>query len=36
VGLQFVASAGNDLAVIQAAQAFQAHTDWHKRHPHLA
>jgi aspartyl-tRNA(Asn)/glutamyl-tRNA(Gln) amidotransferase subunit A len=35
VGLQFVASGGNDLAVIQTARAFQAHTDWHKKHPHL-
>jgi len=33
VGLQFVARAGDDIAVIQAARAFQLHTDWHKRHP---
>jgi aspartyl-tRNA(Asn)/glutamyl-tRNA(Gln) amidotransferase subunit A len=32
-GLQFVARAGDDMAVIQAAQTFQQHTDWHKRHP---
>lgn len=35
VGLQFVARAGNDLTVIQAARTFQAHTDWHRRHPSL-
>jgi aspartyl-tRNA(Asn)/glutamyl-tRNA(Gln) amidotransferase subunit A len=35
VGLQFVAGAGDDLAVIQTARAFQAHTDWHKKHPRL-
>jgi aspartyl-tRNA(Asn)/glutamyl-tRNA(Gln) amidotransferase subunit A len=35
VGLQFVARAGDDLAVIQAARAYQAHTDWHRRHPSL-
>src|SRR5713101_5047346 len=32
-GLQFVARAGDDLAVIQAARIFQQHTEWHKRHP---
>jgi aspartyl-tRNA(Asn)/glutamyl-tRNA(Gln) amidotransferase subunit A len=36
VGLQFVARAGDDLAVIQAARTFQNHTDWHRRHPKLA
>jgi aspartyl-tRNA(Asn)/glutamyl-tRNA(Gln) amidotransferase subunit A len=35
VGLQFVARAGDDAAVIQAARTFQQHTDWHKRHPKL-
>src|SRR6202158_1525720 len=35
VGLQFVARAGDDFAVIQAARTFQAHTDWHHRHPKL-
>jgi len=35
VGIQFVARAGDDFAVIQAARTFQAHTDWHKRHPKL-
>lgn len=35
VGLQFMARAGDDLAVIQAARTFQLHTDWHKCHPHV-
>ena len=35
VGLQFVAKAGNDLAVIRAARTFQQHTDWHRRHPKI-
>jgi aspartyl-tRNA(Asn)/glutamyl-tRNA(Gln) amidotransferase subunit A len=35
VGLQFVARAGDDYAVIQAGRTFQAHTDWHKRHPKI-
>jgi Asp-tRNA(Asn)/Glu-tRNA(Gln) amidotransferase A subunit family amidase len=35
VGLQFVAKAGDDIAVIQAARTFQQHTDWHKRHPKI-
>jgi aspartyl-tRNA(Asn)/glutamyl-tRNA(Gln) amidotransferase subunit A len=34
-GLQFIARAGDDIAVIQAARTFQQHTDWHKRHPKL-
>ena len=33
VGLQFMARAGDDLGVIQAARTFQLYTDWHKRHP---
>ncbi|MGB7284061.1 MAG: amidase [Candidatus Acidiferrum sp.] len=33
VGLQFVGRAGDDFAVIKAARTFQAHTDWHRRHP---
>ena len=33
VGLHFMARAGNDAAVIQAARAFQQHTDWHRRRP---
>jgi aspartyl-tRNA(Asn)/glutamyl-tRNA(Gln) amidotransferase subunit A len=35
VGLQFVARAGDDSAVLQAARMFQLHTDWHKRHPKI-
>jgi aspartyl-tRNA(Asn)/glutamyl-tRNA(Gln) amidotransferase subunit A len=35
LGLQFVARAGDDAAVIQAARMFQQHTDWHKRHPKI-
>ena len=35
VGLQFVARAGDDLAVIQAARTFQQHTEWHKSHPKI-
>jgi Asp-tRNA(Asn)/Glu-tRNA(Gln) amidotransferase A subunit family amidase len=35
VGLQFVGKAGDDTAVIQAGRTFQAHTDWHKRHPKI-
>jgi aspartyl-tRNA(Asn)/glutamyl-tRNA(Gln) amidotransferase subunit A len=34
-GLQFVARAGDDIVVIQAARTFQQHTDWHKRHPKI-
>jgi len=33
VGLQFVARAGNDFAVIQAAHSYQQRTDWHRKHP---
>ena len=36
VGLQFVARAGDDFAVIQAAHTFQLHTDWHRKHPKLS
>lgn len=35
VGLQFLARAGDDIAVIQAARTFQLHTDWHRKHPKL-
>ena len=35
MGLQFVARAGNDLAVLQAGRIFQQATDWHRRHPSL-
>lgn len=33
IGLQFVARAGDDIAVIQAARTFQLHTEWHHKHP---
>jgi len=36
VGLQFVAKASNDLAVIRAACTFQQHTDWHRKHPKVS
>jgi aspartyl-tRNA(Asn)/glutamyl-tRNA(Gln) amidotransferase subunit A len=36
VGLQFVARAGDDFAVILAARTWQQHTDWHHKHPRLA
>jgi len=36
IGMQFVARAGNDFAVIQAARTYQQYTDWHKRHPKVA
>jgi len=36
VGLQFIAKAGNDAAVIRAARTFQQHTDWHRKHPKLS
>jgi len=35
IGMQFLARAGNDAAVIQAARAFQQYTDWHRRRPKL-
>ena len=33
VGLQFVARAGDDVAVLQAGKTFQQYTDWHRKHP---
>jgi aspartyl-tRNA(Asn)/glutamyl-tRNA(Gln) amidotransferase subunit A len=33
VGLQFVARAANDRAVVAAGRTFQQHTDWHRRRP---
>jgi len=36
VGLQFIAKAGNDLAVIRAARTFQQHTDWHRKHAKIS
>lgn len=35
VGIQFIARAGDDSAVLQAARSLQQHTDWHKRHPKI-
>jgi aspartyl-tRNA(Asn)/glutamyl-tRNA(Gln) amidotransferase subunit A len=35
VALQFVAKAGDDLAVLQAGKTFQQFTDWHRKHPTL-
>jgi aspartyl-tRNA(Asn)/glutamyl-tRNA(Gln) amidotransferase subunit A len=35
VGLQFVARAGDDAAVLQAGRTFQQFTDWHRKHPNL-
>jgi aspartyl-tRNA(Asn)/glutamyl-tRNA(Gln) amidotransferase subunit A len=35
VGLQFVARAGNDAAVIRAARGYQQRTDWHRKHPKI-
>ena len=35
VGIQFMARARNDQAVLSAANLLQAHTDWHSRHPAL-
>ncbi len=33
VGIQFVARAGDDAAVLQAGRTFQLATDWHRKHP---
>ena len=35
VGLNFIAKAGDDFAVILAARTYQQHTDHHRRHPKL-
>lgn len=35
-GLQFVARAGDDAAVLQAGKLFQQSTDWHRKHPVLS
>ena len=35
VGLQFVARAGDDFAVIRAARTFQQQTNWHRRFPKI-
>jgi aspartyl-tRNA(Asn)/glutamyl-tRNA(Gln) amidotransferase subunit A len=36
VGIQFMGRALNDDRVIAAANLFQAHTDWHTKHPKLS
>ena len=36
VGLQFVARAGDDAAVLQAGRTYQQATEWHRKHPNLA
>ncbi len=35
VGIQFVARAGDDVAVLQAGRTFQQVTDWHRKHPKI-
>jgi len=35
VGIQFVARAGDDVAVLQAGRTFQQATDWHRKHPKI-
>jgi len=35
IGIQFLAQVLNDSAVVAAAEMFQAHTDWHRKHPTL-
>ena len=35
IGIQFLAQVLNDSAVVAAAEIFQAHTDWHQKHPPL-
>jgi aspartyl-tRNA(Asn)/glutamyl-tRNA(Gln) amidotransferase subunit A len=35
-GIQFIARAANDHAVIDAARTFQSQTEWHKRRPKIA
>jgi Asp-tRNA(Asn)/Glu-tRNA(Gln) amidotransferase A subunit family amidase len=35
VGIQFIARAGDDVAVLQAGRAFQQATTWHRKHPKL-
>jgi len=36
VGLQFVARAGDDAAVLQAGRIYQQSTEWHRKHPTLS
>jgi len=35
ISIQFLAQVLNDSAVVAAAEMFQAHTDWHRKHPPL-
>lgn len=35
IGIQFLAQVLNDSAVVAAAEMFQAHTEWHLKHPPL-
>jgi aspartyl-tRNA(Asn)/glutamyl-tRNA(Gln) amidotransferase subunit A len=35
IGIQFLAQVLNDSAVVATAETFQAHTDWHHKHPAL-
>jgi len=35
VGLQFVARAEDDFAVIQAGKTYQRYSDWHRKHPKI-
>jgi aspartyl-tRNA(Asn)/glutamyl-tRNA(Gln) amidotransferase subunit A len=35
IGLQFVARAGDDAAVLRAGRTFQQATDWHRHHPRI-
>src|SRR5271165_5664932 len=35
VGIQFVARAGDDAAVLEAGRIFQQATDWHRKHPKI-
>ena len=35
IGVQFLAQVLNDSAVVGAAEMFQSHTDWHRKHPPL-
>ena len=35
VGIQFVARAGDDAAVLEAGRTFQQATDWHRKHPKI-
>lgn len=35
-GVQFIGRARNDHAVIAAARLYQAHTDWHTKHPPIS